>query len=535
MKKFMSAFLTGLLILAFGAIAYAQDTKITGTYPGLEWKASGFIDAQTLFFRNVTGGNGAAGILPAWGAGQPTTWALALPSSFAAGEPVGQLDKKQAYWESRMRLKFDWIYGKATSGTVQFEADANPWGSTPGGFVGKISDRNSYGTTETAADRAALEIKAVYFDFATPYFGIPVPMNFRVGLQPLTLRVPLLLLTDGMAIKGTFKVDPATIETWYVKYLEGAPGGRPRGADDADMYGLHANAAIDKLTVGGYFLYYNMNTYPFTVPQAITTVSGLTRLAYGTQTADFWWLGLYADGRVGPVNINFDFIYDNGKVKSRTPDVQDVKYRGFATRLAVDYPWEQFNFGIIGAYGSGADTRKTAANGLAGSTTFDGDDSTKVGSFVIPPSSESPAAFGESIVLFSSWINRGDSGIGSTFNYDQVSKGGLGGLWYAKVYGSYKPTPWYKITLSGLYIGDTTKHGNTFGNAHDANDELRNDRKIGWETDLVNEIEIYKNLKFAIGFGHLWAGSAMDLYNGAGENYSPKNPWQITSNMTYFF
>jgi len=523
----MSVSLTGLLILAFGAIVYAQDApKIGGAFPGLEWKASGFIDAQTLFFRNVTGGNSGAGMYNVWGLG----------SSFTAGEPSGALDKKQAYWESRTRIKLDWIYGKATSGTVWFEADANPWGSTPGGFVDKISDRNSYGATSIAADRAALEIKSVYFDFALPYFGIPVPMNFRVGLQPLTLRVPLLLLGDGMAIKGTFKVDPATIETIYAKYLEGATGGRPRGADDADMYGLHANAAIDKLTVGGYFLYYNLNTYPLLVNQPITTVSGLSRNAFGTQSADFWWLGLYADGRVGPVNINFDFIYDGGKVKSRISDVSDVKYRGFATRLAVDYPWEQFNFGIIGAYGSGADTQKTSSSGLAGSTTFDGDDSTKVGSFVIPPSSESPAAFGESIVLFSSWINRGDSGIGSTFNYNQVNKGGLGGLWYTKVYGSYKPTPWYKITLSGLYIGDTTKHGNTFGNArNDAGDALRNDKKIGWEADLVNEIQIYKNLKFAIGFGYLWAGSAMDLYNGLDANYSPKNPWQITSNMTYFF
>jgi hypothetical protein len=116
-----------------------------------------------------------------------------------------------------------------------------------------------------------------------------------------------------------------------------------------------------------------------------------------------------------------------------------------------------------------------------------------------------------------------------------VCRGPLGGLWYAKVYGKVKPVPWYTITLSGFYIGDTTKNGNTFGNARTEGGDLRNDRKIGWEADLINEIEIYKNLKFAIGFGYLWAGSAMDLWNGLDANYSPKNPWQITSNMTYFF
>ena len=521
MKKFISASLTGLLILAFGAIVYAQDApKLGGTFPGLELRASGWIDAQTLFFKNVTGGNPASGIYNTWGLG----------SSFTGGVPSGDLNRKLSYWESRMRLKFDWVYGKATSGTVQFEADAQPWGGTPGGNAGQISERNTYGYV--SADRAALEIKHVYFDFATPYFGIPVPMNFRVGLQPLAIRPPLLLTTDAMGIVGTFKVDPVTIIPIYSKYLEGAN----RTADDVDLYGLHVNAAIGKLTVGGYGLYYNMNAYPFLVSQAISTVSGLSRNAVGTQTADFWWLGVYADGRVGPVNINFDFIYDGGKVKSKqTFDASDVKYRGWATRAAIDFPLEQFNFGIIGAYGSGADTEKTSSSGLAGSLTSSGGQSHKVGSFVVPPATEAAAAFGESIVLFSTWINRGDSGIGNSLNYNQVSKGGLGGLWYAKVYGSFKATPWYKITLSGLYIGDTTKNGNTFGNAQDAAGNLRNDKRIGWEADLVQEIEIYKNLKFAIGAGYLWSGKAMDLWNGVDANFSPANPWQITSNMTYFF
>jgi len=510
MKKIISVSLTSLLILAFGAIAYAQDApKLAGYAPGLEFKASGWIDAQTLWYRNVTGGNAGSGIYNVWGLG----------TSFTAGERSGDLDKKLAYWESRVRLKFDWIYGKATSGTVQFEADAGVWGNRPGGNATVVSERNTYGYV--SADRAALEIKHVYFDFAAPYFGIPVPMNFRVGLQGLAVRPPVLLTTDAMAIVGTFKVDPVTIIPIFAKYVEG----QNRASDDVDLWGIHANAKIDKLTVGGYGLYYNMNSYPLFNPAP----------TYGTQTADFWWLGLYADGRVGPVNINFDFIYDQGKVKSRLSDVRDVKYRGFATRLAVDYPWEKFNFGIIGAYGSGADTRKTAANGLAGSETLDGDESYKVGSFVVPPATEAAAAFGESLVLFSTWLNRGDSGIGNNLNYNTVCKGGLGGLWYAKVYGSAKLAPWYKVTLAGLYIGDTTKNGNTFGNARDANDALRDDKGIGWEADLINEIEIYKSLKFAIGAGYLWAGKALDLYNGVDTNYSPKNPWQITSNLTYFF
>ena len=129
------------------------------------------------------------------------------------------------------------------------------------------------------------------------------------------------------------------------------------------------------------------------------------------------------------------------KSQERHYDVEKVKYSGWATSAVVDYPWQQFNFGIIGAYGSGADTNKTSASGLAGTNTADGVESSKVGSFVVPPSTEAAAAFGESLVLFSWWGTRGDSGIGNSLNYNQVSKGGLGGLWYAKLYAVTKPHP----------------------------------------------------------------------------------------------
>ena len=59
----------------------------------------------------------------------------------------------------------------------------------------------------------------------------------------------------------------------------------------------------------------------------------------------------------------------------------------------------------------------------------------------------------------------GGIGIAENTNYNQLSKGAFGGTWFAKLYGSAKLTPWYKVTFQGLYIGDTTKNGNTFGSA----------------------------------------------------------------------
>ena len=89
--------------------------------------------------------------------------------------------------------------------------------------------------------------------------------------------------------------------------------------------------------------------------------------------------------------------------------------------------------------------------------------------------------------------NNGGTG-GST-----VGRGSYGGTWFAKLYGQFKPAPWYRVTLFGMYIGDTTKNGNTLGNAVTASGNPRDDKTIGWEFDLINDIQIYKNLQFVLG------------------------------------
>ncbi|MDP3016203.1 MAG: hypothetical protein Q8N70_03910, partial [Deltaproteobacteria bacterium] len=186
-----------------------------------------------------------------------------------------------------------------------------------------------------------------------------------------------------------------------------------------------------------------------------------------------------------------------------------------------DYPWEKFNFGGVVAYGSGSDKNKTA---------------TKIGAFVTPPGSESAAAFGESLVLFSSWVNRGNTGIRGGTAGSSFYTAPLGGLWYGKLYGSFKATPWYKVTLAALYIGDTTKNGNTIGNARKADlVTLRDDKEIGWEFDLYNEFQIYKNLKYTVAGGFMTKGDGLEFYSPATGNVKPKTPWIIMSNLTYSF
>ncbi len=512
MKKFIVLGLIGLMVMAFSATVYAQ--------PKLEFKGSGALEATSFLYRNIVGGTGAI-----------TTFMAApfFPSTFATASS-GAWNRTNNYMEYRGVLRFDAIMGKELSGTFVFEIDSSRWGDDAGSATAGSLQRGKAGFW--TADRSAVEVKNMYIDVGLPYFGIPVPMTARVGLQPLGMRPHIFMITDGMGITSGIKIDPVTVGLYWAKAVEG----KDASADDVDVYGVSVAAKLGTITAGGYVFNFNMNTYPF---NAVSSTYGVTP----PYEANFWWLGIYMDGKLGPVNLNFDFVYDTGKVDARlNPAIHNVKYRGWATQLKADFPWEKFNFGLVGMYASGADLRKTSTTGLPGEAVADGAGvSTKVGSYVIPPGSEEWAAWGESMILSNNFITATALPLGmwptlGTYP-NQVTRGAIGGTWIAKLYGSVKATPWYKVTLQGLYIGDTTKHGNTLGDARKTSLRRRDDSSIGWELDLINEIQIYKNLKWSVGAGILFAGDALDQFGGsvAARAESPKDPWIIATKLRYDF
>ena len=529
MKKFVVFFLAGLLILAFGATVYAQAPK-------LEFRASGWIDTQTYISQNVPPYTPVQGmynaLVPNMGGFNAAAFAAGGPGFQpvfdSRGEPIDPLNKTSAMWDSRMHLKFDAVMGKELSGTLYFEIDAFRWGNNPG-----IHINNTGGWGSWATDHGSVEVKNLYIDFGLPYFGIPVPVTARIGAQPLGIRPNVLVYTDGTGLTGGIKLDPVMISPMYFKALEGLDW----NSDDVDVYGLNANVKVSTFTIGGYGLYYNMDTYPFTVGSAAYNAA----IPTGTQKAKMWWWGAYADGKLGPIDLNFDFIYDYGRVLSTLSPVDiapDVKYRGWLTRLKINYPWEKFNFGVTGLYASGSNADRTHPSGLPGSITQAGVPSDKVSGFVVPVGSESGPANGESAVFYG--MEAGAmGGISNSMgaNYNTLSKGPFGGSWFAKVFGSYSVTPSYKVTLQYLYIGDTTKNGNTMGTAWDfQRGTLRNDSTIGHELNLINEWQIYRNLTFKFWGGYMWAGDAMDIFNPVtGSNFSMHNPWAVRTRLMYTF
>ena len=508
MKKFLVLSLISLLVLAFGMTAYGQEKA-----PVLEFKASGFIDMVTEYWKNaVQGTYGPEGSVPAVG--------------------IEQVNKKAAYLEARARLRFDAIYGKSMSATFFFEFDSTQWGDSTSG-------RGAYGAWN--ADQPALEVKALYFDFAVPYYGIPVPTTFRVGLQTFSIRPHLLQFADGMGITMGMKfADTVTVAPFYFKPWEG----QDLNSDDNDVYGFTAAAKISTLNLGGYWLYWNGNNYP--QPAA--------NLAYGTRPAynmDMNWWGAYLDGKLGPVNLKTDFIYDWGSVRARNAGVghHRVTYSGYCAYGNFDFPWEKFNFGVTGAWTSRADADQTSGGTLGAvaaglpytevaSTLPDptvAKRTRRVGTFVVPPGSESGAVFGEGLVFYSSWVNRGNTGIANTISGTSLSRGPVGGTYMVKGYTGFKVHPDHKITLAAMYIGDNVANGDLFGTYVTDNRRLRDKDTIGIEADVYWEWQIYDKLKYSLGAGYMWPGTAIKYQWINGQNTKINSPWIITSMLVFNF
>jgi len=592
MKKFVLLSLVGLTILAFGGIGYAQQLYeldkngqpviistpgvnnppfMSSNYqelvvgekpPVLEFKASGFIDVSSEYKKNTPEAQPGAWSPPFNLFGAPTQYlpqSGTITSGGMAGTPKGAaFNKIESYMEERFRLRFDAIMGKQVSGTFFFEANSNRWGDRYGTYLG---EKNQMGNWN--ADAVALQIKNAFITFAVPPI-IPVPVTVNIGVLPLAMRPTVVNYTDGSGMNVIFKPDPAIITFQWMKALENEDW----AADDCDVYSMKAQVNVGTLTLGGYFEYYKMNTYPFTNAMSYNPATGtwtnmtpsgsFQNTTYWAtpivnQTAAVGWYGLFADGKVGPINLNLDFVYDSGHVAphanmTANADASKVNYGGWLTRLAFDYPWEKFNFGFVGMYASGADMKKTSPNGYSGDPVANNPAvngwARRVGSYIVPPNAE-VGWDDESIVFYgtaANGINRMLTGyMNPGSNGATLARGPYGGTWFAKFYAQMKPAPWYRVTFLGMYIGDTTQNGNTIGNAVNPNGTPRHDATIGWEFDIFNDIQIYKNLIFRAGFGYLIAGAAMDyqdtrfLPSSANVNVHPSNPWALTTKLMFVF
>jgi len=482
MKKFLT--LTCVAVLTFGlaATTYAMD-----------WGASGFLRVRSAWYVNADAPSADPTVSDAW-------------------------DDTNAWMDTRFRLKFTAKANDYASGVIYFEGDSSRWGEAPDG-------RNTAGAWN--ADRNAVELKQFYIDLKVPGISDFAPTTVRAGIQGFAVRSHFLLYADGPGVRTETTVGPVKIFLNWFKPEEGADN----QADDADIYcAVFSAPGLGVVTPGVYFLYLHAGDYPLRA----NTPAGVY------DTGNFWWLGVFVDGKIGPVALKADFAYFDGEqelggIPSALVSDPDYSGFGFFADASVFDIIPNATIGAAFAYGTGDDLVDAAD---PRGNEFD--------AYRVPPGSEEAFGGNWGIVYYPSAINDGVrmANLGSGTAADL---GKLGGTWFGKLYGSFKAPEWLKTTIYAMYIGDTTDEGNTQGDALDIvgaipgfSSGLEDDSDIGIEIGAYCNMSIYKSLTYSIGAGYLFAGDALDSYTGltlAGIpiNDSPDNPWAVVSQLIYKF
>jgi hypothetical protein len=471
MKKFLVIATVAVFVLTLAATTYAVD-----------FKASGLIRIRPISTMNTNGAH------------------LATSASY---------DHTRSFVDERFRLQMKLVANEDLYGVIYIEGDSTAWGEAAGG-------RNAIGSW--GSDRVGVEAKQFYIDFNVPGIKDVAPTNVRAGMQWLAIRSHVFVGVDAPGIRVRTDAGPVRIYLNWFKAAEGANIWQSH--DETDLYAARVVLNLPDFPVkpGMFVAYWNGNDYPLGANAQ-------------TQRADFYWVGVNADGKVGPASFKADFVYVSGDVDRTSAGLQDREYGGWVFYADANLPIAMMTVGGTFMYATGDDV--TDATAATGDLEHDG--------YVVPPATEGNPVLSQvfwagpvhdSIFIARSGNTAGQARTSGT----QMMQRYWGGLWTIKGYASFKPLDWLKVTGYAMYIGDTTSDGDTVGTAINAAGQPEDEDYIGIEVGAIADIKIYKELTFNMGLGYLFAGDAMDSWTGVGTvNDSPDDPWAILTQLIYKF
>jgi hypothetical protein len=391
-------------------------------------------------------------------------------------------------------------------GVFSFEMNSYAWGE---GALGA----NAIGTWGT--DQAGIEVKNVFLDFRVPP---KLPVWIRAGTQTFLIRPGWFFVRDGAGISGRVLIEPIKmmIRPMWAHQVEGAVW----RADDRDLYAVDMSIPLGPVSVGGFFA--------ADVNREVTAPT--------SDACTVWWIGAYANGKLGPVGFILDFAYDNGEWDRPAP-LMDVDYNGWGIRGAADVNLGMFNVGVGGLYYSGGD----AQDWIQDPTDRDYE-------WFVRPSSEATGTLDDSVIFGGMWSYHGP-GIGhmnQPFQWTQSLWANpppagyspyMSGMWGIRGFASVKPLDWLKVFFQVAYWGDATKNGDTYGSEYDIVSGWYEDNDdMGTEIDVGAHITLYKNLMIKTAFGYLFAGNALDQWNPTIQlNEEPSDPWAWHTSLVYTF
>jgi hypothetical protein len=234
--------------------------------------------------------------------------------------------------EERVRVNVD-AKNDNVKGRVTIESDWAVWGTATSGF-------------ETAQSNAArgLDLREAWIDFTIPGAG---PAHVKVGHQFLQLGNGWFFRSGKYGSDAWLVGLPGknTIAFVDVKFGENSAS----STDDIDAYVLLDNFKIDDTkTVGVYFARLHDPRGEFV--NATFNSGGVN--TPGSE-ADMDTIGLWFNGKLGPINLQAELNMQMGKAKS--PGSPDTKFKGNQIVVQANMPIDPLTVNATIAMGSGQD------------------------------------------------------------------------------------------------------------------------------------------------------------------------------------
>jgi hypothetical protein len=503
-------------------LAVVIGLAITMAVPAMaaDLTATGFIGVSGVVFKNVPP--------PVPGFYMP--WTLTPATT--------QLNRMGAFLALRGRLGFNVRASEDLVGVFMFEMDSNKFGE-----FGANGSRNQIGTFGT--DRNSIEIKNVYIDFRIPP---KLPVWARIGLMTYAIRPQAgFMLFDAAGVQLRTMIDPIKLSVtgYYAKILDVTPGvaGAPpvdasfwQAVTGSELYALDANIPLTfspqfSIKPGMFFAYQNIrmdgsNAGIGGPGPGPSTAYPINIFGVGTDSAYLWWLGTYLNGKIGPLPMELDFIYQGGKVHYTEATDQHTTLGSFLIRGWMSYMFKGLEVGAGGMYVQGENYDRYYQAGQPAQ--YAPNNGARSSRFILPqPAVDAPP--GDSIVYTGGWMGTGiNAHVGSFL----APSGELPGFWYARGYAYYKVFDWMKVGAQLMYLASTDRYEDNFPfveyvtGTHDGGHN-----GIGWEMDYGVNVQIYKNLTFNGAFGYLFPQKYLAQTGGV----SPSAPWQFVGLLLYTF
>jgi hypothetical protein len=400
-------------------------------------------------------------------------------------------------------------------GELSFNMNSDRWGE-----MSAVGDVNNLGSWYRAGqfDNGTLSVlvNTAYIDFRVPP---KLPIWMRIGVQPFVIRPWMVVNTTGPGLTARTMIDPIklSIRAGWAKKWEGADW----ECDDIDAFFGDFALPIGPVRVGTYIWYENFGEFP---------LFGFGFPSGARDEAQIYWLGVYADGKIGPVGLQFDWVYNGGSIDYDAsgwggfpPRDQDIE--AWAIRGVVDIsPIPRLTVGVGALYATGEDASTNDLEQFRSVNGWEG-----MGRQQGLPALQDFLLLTDGVMGIVPFRGPGVGWVGGP-NY-------LGGLWYVRGFAQYMATDWLRLVANFGWIGDTNDDSNRIGTARRPDGiTLRDDDDIGFEMDFGFNIALYKNLQWGVGFGYLFPGDAMDYWDAAnGVNDDPADPWALTSAILYTF